>query len=78
MTGSKAIAERITIGKGEIVISLCCLPPSKDMAKGWRKGWDLSTETRLLQEENSGFYPLFKGFFALLAKNSRNCYWHFH
>jgi len=38
----EAITERITIGKGEIAISLCCLPPSKDMSKGWRKGWDLN------------------------------------
>ena len=38
----EAITERITIGKGEIDITLCCLPPTKDMAKGWRKGRDLN------------------------------------
>ena len=44
----EAITERITVGKGEITINLCCLPPSKDMAKGWRKGWFMPPFCRLV------------------------------
>ena len=36
----EAITEKVVIGKGEINITLCYLPPCKDMAKRWRKGWD--------------------------------------
>lgn len=36
----ESIVEKIVIGKGEISISLCYLPPCKEMAKGWRKGRD--------------------------------------
>ena len=36
----EAITQKIVIGKEEIDISLCYLPPCKDMAKRWRKGED--------------------------------------
>ena len=36
----EAITEKIVVGKDEINITLCYLPPGKDMAKRWRKGWD--------------------------------------
>jgi site-specific DNA recombinase len=36
----ETIVEKIIIGKGEITINLCYLPPCKEMALGWRKGWD--------------------------------------
>jgi hypothetical protein len=34
----EAITEEIVVGKEEISVTLCYLPPCKDMAKGWRKG----------------------------------------
>jgi site-specific DNA recombinase len=34
------ITDKIIIGKGEITISFLYSPSCKDMAKGWRKGWD--------------------------------------
>jgi DNA primase len=36
----EALAEKIVVGKDEINITLSYLPPGKDMAKRWRKGWD--------------------------------------
>jgi site-specific DNA recombinase len=36
----EAIADKIVVGKGEITISLCCVPSSKELVLGWRKGWD--------------------------------------
>ena len=36
----ESITEKIVVGKGEISITFCYLPPYKDMANGWRKGWD--------------------------------------
>jgi site-specific DNA recombinase len=36
----ETITERIVVGKDDINITLCYLPPCKDMAKRWRKGWD--------------------------------------
>ena len=36
----EAITEKIVVGKDEISINLCYLPPCKEMAKGVRKGWD--------------------------------------
>ena len=38
----ETITDRIMIGKDEITIDLYYLPSAKDMAKGWRKGWDLN------------------------------------
>ncbi|HZQ46079.1 MAG TPA: hypothetical protein VFC07_03630 [Verrucomicrobiae bacterium] len=34
------LIDRIIIAKKEITISLCYMPFCKDMANGWRKGWD--------------------------------------
>src|ERR1700722_14011363 len=34
------ITDRITLARDEITISLYQDVPCKDMAKGWRKGWD--------------------------------------
>ena len=36
----EAITEKIVIGKDEIHLTLCYVPPCKDMAKRWRKGED--------------------------------------
>ena len=36
----ETIVEKIIVGKGDVAINLYYLPPSKDMAFGWRKGWD--------------------------------------
>ena len=36
----EAITEKIVVGKEKIEITFCYLPPRKDMALGWRKGWD--------------------------------------
>jgi site-specific DNA recombinase len=36
------IADKIVVGKEEITINLCYAPSCEEMAKRWRKGWDLN------------------------------------
>lgn len=36
----ETIVKSIVVGKGEIELNLCYAPSCKDMAFGWRKGWD--------------------------------------
>jgi site-specific DNA recombinase len=38
----ETITNKIVVGKGEISITLCYLPPCKELVFGWRKGWDLN------------------------------------
>ena len=38
----ETIVERIVVGKGEVTLTFCYLPTSKELAERWRKGWDLN------------------------------------
>ena len=55
----ETITEKVVVGKDEIDITLCYLPPCKDMAKRWRKGVFMRPFCRLVIKAVRGDSPPF-------------------